>query len=71
MAKKDIYIENELLKDWMHGLQSDLLKKGEKISYKQILFKYIFGVPYTEILPEKMDNLPNPILTRYLLQKNK
>lgn len=71
MAKKDIYLEDELLKEWMHALQSDFLKKGVKITYKQILYKYIFGVPYDKLLPEKIETLPRPVLTRLLLQKNR
>lgn len=72
MADKDLYIENALLKEWMKDIQADELKKtGVRVSYKEILFKYLFGVPYDSVIPEKLSNLPRPILTRYMLQKNK
>ena len=69
MAKKDIYIENALIREWMNRIQAEKLKKGDKVSYKQILFKYIFGISYDMPLPETLEELPRPILKRYLLMK--
>ena len=71
MAKKDIYLESELLKEWLKNEQADIMKRtGERVSYKQVIFKYMFAIPYTDQIPEKIDNLSAPVLKKYLKIKN-